>query len=84
MGSVSKYTDRQDLLGLALDIHGAYTGSFPDLSDEDLEHARAFIQRRVSEWVFYPGRTEIFDSAVKALLLVTLYEASLEQESRAK
>lgn len=74
-----KYSERQDLLGLALDIHMAYTGSYPDLSAENIEHARSFIQSRLDRWTPPPKSTSLFDTAVKMLLTVAVHEASLIQ-----
>lgn len=77
------YAERQDCLGLAQDIHMAYTGSYPDLSDDDLGHAVSFIKRRLLGWSKAIGdRSYLFDSAVHTLLTVAAHEGTLAIQHR--
>lgn len=80
---IKEYEKRQDLLGLAQDIHGAFTGSFPDLSDERLEFARRFIKVRLDNWTPEYPKTLPFDTAVKMVLVVAVQEADIVIETRA-
>ncbi len=74
---------RHDVLKLALDVHGAHTGSFPDLSDERLGFAKAYLEDRLANWSPASPQTEAFDSAVRTVLALALQEARIVQEIRA-
>jgi hypothetical protein len=79
----SEYLKRQDVLGLALDIHGAHTGSFPDLGDAELKFARDFLKARLDNWAETGASTRLFDTAVKTVLAVAVQEANMTLEFRA-
>lgn len=70
-----KYNERQDVLGLALDLHMWTTGSGPDLSDEDRDLALNYLRRRLSRWTSNGSYTELFDTAVRMLLIIAVNEA---------
>lgn len=69
-----EYAERQDVLGLALDLHMATTGSM-DLQWEHMDHAIAHLEVRLSNWSTFATRTAVFDEAVRMLLTVALAEA---------
>ncbi len=68
---------------MALDIHMAHTGSFPDLSDEDLIYAKSFLEKRLAHWE-EPVNTAVFDSVIRTVLEVAVQEAQLELTRRAE
>lgn len=75
------YQERQDVLGLALDLHMWTTGSGPGLSNEDRDFAIKFIRTRLSGWNYPPRFSEVFDSAVKTLLTIAVREAEEHKEA---
>jgi len=74
------YFARQDVLGLALDLHMHKTGSFPDLPLNHRDHAIAHLRLRLSDWASNGSRSELFDEAVRLLLIVAVREAEEHKE----
>lgn len=72
-GPPMPYAHRQDVLGMALDLHMWCTGSGPDLSDEDRKHAATFLSNRLSHWVSGP-MSSVFDETVRLLIVAVLQE----------
>jgi hypothetical protein len=65
---------RQDLLGLALELHMYCTGSGPDMDVRSVRHAHRFIRMRLTNWHDQGPDTCLFDEAVRILLLAVLEE----------
>lgn len=78
-----EYSQRQDVLGLALDLHMDATGSYQDLKEEDRAFAERFLQRRIDNWSSGPF-TLVFDQAVKLVLIAALAETKAAAQSRAR
>lgn len=77
------YKQRQDVLGLALDLHMDATGSLTDLTEENRAFAEAFLQRRVDNWSEGPF-TSVFDAAVKLVLLAAIAETKIAVQARVR
>lgn len=65
---------RQDLLGLALELHMYCTGSGPDMAPELVRHAIRYIRFRLGDWSNNGEASAVFDTAVKLALHAVLQE----------
>jgi hypothetical protein len=75
------YFVRQDVLGLALDLHMYVMGSY-DLAPEHCDFAIRFLEERLRGWGNGSCLTKasVFDSAVHTLLTVAVTEAKAHRE----
>ena len=78
--SADDYMARQDVLGLALDLHMWKTGSGPDLQAEHRDHAIFFLENRLANWSSSGKHDAVFDQAVRLLLTVAVSEAKDHRE----
>lgn len=66
------------LLGICLDLHGVHTGSIDRRDMPDEEMWLAIIRKALATWELGPASSEVFDEAVKNLLIATLRERGIE------
>ncbi len=78
------YQERQDVLGLALDLHMYCTGSGPDLSPEDRAFVVRYLKMRLGDWSSNGDEAEPFDTAVRLVLVTALAEDRKRSEFDAK
>lgn len=61
-----------DVLATCARVHGAYTGSAPDISDDALRAAVEALRARLAEWSPSYGRGIAYDAVVHELVRIAI------------